>query len=488
MLKKQLTLSSTTVREFLRSASISEEEHEDTLESVTHRFTQKRNSQCVLRSQDTIFDHEYKYRSDNFAYPGVRPHYVNMAHMIIMVGLPARGKTYIARKLCRYLNWSGISAKVVSAGHYRRVNAGTDLTHKFFEKGNKEGEKIRQKSYEDSLSDGAKWLKESDKHKVLIYDATNSTREKRGNVLKFCEANDIMPFFIESICYDDSIIETFLDDLRYFSPDYTDMDRESAMRDFNARLCHYEKEYEEISDKYESERCSSYIKIIDAGKQYLVNGIEGYLQSHIVYYLMNIHTQKRSLYITVHGECEHNVEQKVGGNSCLTELGQKFSGALKQYTEKEDLKDLKIWISPAEGCIETAKCLHGTSEVWRNLDYLDNGECHGMKFKDLNERFPGVFTESKGPLDIGWRYPGGESYADMFSRLEPVIMELERQHDVLIIAHRTTVRCLMAYFLDHNPDEVVHIKVPIHTVFKLTPVAYGCRVEKFSLHENGDLV
>ena len=31
--------------------------------------------------------------------------------MIVMVGLPARGKTYIARKLCRYLNWCGIASK-----------------------------------------------------------------------------------------------------------------------------------------------------------------------------------------------------------------------------------------------------------------------------------------------------------------------------------------------------------------------------------------
>ena len=37
-------------------------------------------------------------------------------------------------------------------------------------------------------------------------------------------------------------------------------------------------------------------------------------------------------------------------------------------------------------------------------------------------------------------------------------------------------------------DEVAHIKVPIHTVFKLTPVAYGCRVEKYSMNEEGELV
>ena len=31
--------------------------------------------------------------------------------VIVMVGLPARGKTYMAKKLTRYLNWIGIYAK-----------------------------------------------------------------------------------------------------------------------------------------------------------------------------------------------------------------------------------------------------------------------------------------------------------------------------------------------------------------------------------------
>lgn len=31
--------------------------------------------------------------------------------VIVMVGLPARGKTYMAKKLTRYLNWIGIHTK-----------------------------------------------------------------------------------------------------------------------------------------------------------------------------------------------------------------------------------------------------------------------------------------------------------------------------------------------------------------------------------------
>ena len=33
-------------------------------------------------------------------------------HVIAMVGLPARGKTYISKKLSRYLNWIGVETKV----------------------------------------------------------------------------------------------------------------------------------------------------------------------------------------------------------------------------------------------------------------------------------------------------------------------------------------------------------------------------------------
>lgn len=35
-----------------------------------------------------------------------------------------------------------------------------------------------------------------------------------------------------------------------------------------------------------------------------------------------------------------------------------------------------------------------------------------------------------------YRYRGGESYRDVVVRLEPIIMELERQENILIIAHQ----------------------------------------------------
>ncbi|XP_024149225.1 6-phosphofructo-2-kinase/fructose-2,6-bisphosphatase 2 [Oryzias melastigma] len=37
----------------------------------------------------------------------------NSPTMIVMIGLPARGKTYMSKKLTRYLNWIGVPTKGV---------------------------------------------------------------------------------------------------------------------------------------------------------------------------------------------------------------------------------------------------------------------------------------------------------------------------------------------------------------------------------------
>ncbi|XP_037540385.1 6-phosphofructo-2-kinase/fructose-2,6-bisphosphatase 1-like [Nematolebias whitei] len=75
-----------------------------------------------------------------------------------------------------------------------------------------------------------------------------------------------------------------------------------------------------------------------------------------------------------------------------------------------------------------------------------------------------------------------KSYEDLVQRLEPVIMELERQENILVICHQAVMRCLLAYFLNKSADELPYLKCPLHTVLKLTPVAYGCRVQSVFLN------
>lgn len=46
------------------------------------------------------------------------------------------------------------------------------------------------------------------------------------------------------------------------------------------------------------------------------------------------------------------------------------------------------------------------------------------------------------------RYPSGESYLDVVQRLEPVIIELEREREsVCVVAHQAVLRAVVGYFL-----------------------------------------
>ena len=40
--------------------------------------------------------------------------------LLVMVGMPARGKSFISHKLCSFLSWSGYKTRTFNAGQRRR--------------------------------------------------------------------------------------------------------------------------------------------------------------------------------------------------------------------------------------------------------------------------------------------------------------------------------------------------------------------------------
>ena len=46
------------------------------------------------------------------------------------------------------------------------------------------------------------------------------------------------------------------------------------------------------------------------------------------------------------------------------------------------------------------------------------------------------------------------------------------------------MRCLLGYFLEVSKEELPYIAVPLHTVFKLTPIAYGKKCSHVKWTEN----
>lgn len=71
-----------------------------------------------------------------------------------------------------------------------------------------------------------------------------------------------------------------------------------------------------------SRRDLSFIKVENVGRRFLVNRVQDYIQSKIVYYLMNIQVHSHSLYLCRHGESNHNMEGRIGGDSELSPGGK----------------------------------------------------------------------------------------------------------------------------------------------------------------------
>lgn len=110
-----------------------------------------------------------------------------------MVGLPARGKTYISQKVTRYLNWLGISTRVFNVGDYRRRFCGAEQRHAFFDAKNEEAERARAAAASAALEDMIRWLVRTD-GQVAIYDATNTKASRREMIREACKAAGISVF------------------------------------------------------------------------------------------------------------------------------------------------------------------------------------------------------------------------------------------------------------------------------------------------------
>uniref|UniRef100_A0AAQ5X1X5 6-phosphofructo-2-kinase domain-containing protein n=1 Tax=Amphiprion ocellaris TaxID=80972 RepID=A0AAQ5X1X5_AMPOC len=402
----------------------------------------------------------------------------NCPTLIVTVGLPARGKTYISKKLTRYLNWIGVPTREFNVGQYRREFVKIYKSFEFFRPDNEEGLKIRRQCASAALNDVRQYLTEEG-GQVAVFDATNTTRERRETIIQFAEQNGFKVFFVESVCEDPDVIQENIVQVKLGSPDYTNCNTEEAVEDFMKRIKCYENSYETLDEVLD--RDLSYIKIMDVGQRYLVNRVLDHIQSRIVYYLMNIHITPRSIYLCRHGESELNVKGRIGGDSGLTPRGKEFAKKLSQFIQAQSISDLKVWTSQMKRTIQTAEALSVPYEQWKVLNEIDAGVCEEMMYEEIQDHYPLEFA-LRDQDKYRYRYPKGESYEDLVQRLEPVIMELERQENVLVICHQAVMRCLLAYFLDKTAEELPYLKCPLHTVLKLTPVAYGCKVESISLN------
>jgi 6-phosphofructo-2-kinase len=351
--------------------------------------------------------------------------------VIVMVGLPARGKSYITKKMARYLNWLQHDTKIFNVGEKRRVAAShsgfrlsqanlervsshvkqaieehqdslpqiaakilingdpahdgpidpqnmpdprrgstaiaededgpplppprvevtspgpkapspnnetateeeesMDQSADFFDPQNQRAAALREQCAMETLDDLLDYILKGS-GSVGIFDATNSTLARRQQIMERIRDRagpELNVLFVESVCRDQNLLESNMR-LKLSGPDYADKDPVAALADFKKRVAIYEKNYVPIGD-YEEDNNMPYVKMVDVGRKMISHQIKGFLAGQAVYYLLNFNLAPRMIWITRHGESEDNVAGKIGGDSDLSENGQKYAKAMTRF-------------------------------------------------------------------------------------------------------------------------------------------------------------
>jgi broad specificity phosphatase PhoE len=211
--------------------------------------------------------------------------------------------------------------------------------------------------------------------------------------------------------------------------------------------------------------------------------MQGYLPGRLVPLLINLHIAPRPIWLTRHGESAFNVLAIIGGDADLSPHGEEYAQQLATFVRGREPpgETMTVWTSTLRRTIQTALPLTAKPQAYRALDEIDAGVCDGMTYEQIREQMPEVYAARKADK-FRYRYPRGESYEDVIQRLDPMIIQLERQRSpVLLIGHQAVLRALYAYLMDRPPSECPRLEIPLHTVIELTPTAYGCKEERFQL-------
>ncbi|KAH7886847.1 6-phosphofructo-2-kinase-domain-containing protein [Phlebopus sp. FC_14] len=436
--------------------------------------------------------------------------------LILTVGLPARGKTHISRALERYLRWMGVKTQVVSLGDYRRKTLGgaQKLPPDYFSLGEKSPETMALRKM---VSDGCErqiWSFFEGGGQVVIYDANNGTRKNRQALAEKFDKAGIHVIMLESVCDNKEIIETNIRNVKISSPDYRGWDPDKAVEDYYGRIQNREQSYETIT-----ETDWPFIRIINVGEKIMVNKIRGYLQSRIVFFLMNIHNRFRMIYFARSGQSL--IEHSYKADSDLSPAGWEYAERLKEFVLERraksliqrgfDPKDrrLVIWTSTRRRAHHTAwpfLTSAQTPAVPRPVlteaenPPIDTASGSGLNVKviekpQMSEINPGVWDgltpdQARKFYPEEWarfvkdpyafRAPRAESYHDLSVRLEPVLIELEREkEDLLIIGHSSVIRCLLSYLIGLPASEIPAIEIARGDLLEVVPTSYGVHSQAF---------
>lgn len=235
----------------------------------------------------------------------------------------------------------------------------------------------------------------------------------------------------------------------------------------------------------------NYIKMINAGQKFFYNNVSfNYLSHRIVFYLTNTHIKSRTTFFVRSGVATE--EDSYKADAPLSEEGRNYARvmcetvlkhreqehadqAAKEGADVAPLRPLTVWTSTRVRAEQTAHPFQEKGFKVRQrsqMSQINPGVTEKLSQRAIRRLYPD--ESEKHELDpYHHRYPRAESYHDLAVRLEPIILELEREpNDLLIIAHESVLRVLYAYLMHCSTMQIPNLKFPRDEIIEIIPAAY----------------
>jgi len=375
---------------------------------------------------------------------------------IVMVGLPARGKSTIAGKLRENLVKDHIKTRIFNNGDLRRKLSPEDTSYpEFYDPHNRDGVALREKIAVINIERAIQYLKGAGH--VAILDATNVSARRRKRTAEML--NDRPVLFIECINQDEEILKASID-RKVSLPEFHHLGKEAAIQSFCQRIRYYESIYTPVKKERNLVRLDSlYNKILHEE-----------LSDDIPYYdlirdLLVADTVK-NLFLIRHGETYFNLENRIGGNSGLTENGKAQARALAHYFRNRKIP--VIFTSKKKRTIQTAFPIMQQQQncaviPLAEFNEIDSGACERMSYAEIRNRMPDVYSARKHNK-YNYIYPQGEGYVSMKERVDKGIKKAlylsSNPQNIMIVGHRAINRMILSHFLYRREEDVPYIYVP----------------------------
>eukprot|EP01051_Picozoa_sp_SAG22_P010235 SAG22_NODE_908_length_6553_cov_5.089247_1_plen_382_part_10 len=252
--------------------------------------------------------------------------------VLALVGLPGRGKSFIARKISDFMNWQGIKCQIFNVGKYRRQMTDPQVSGRanFYDPSNAAAVRQREQAALLCVDEMVEWMAsaEGSQAQIAIMDATNTTKRRRQAVQERVTSAGAGLIFVETICDDPELLEENIKAKIRTSPDFAKGAGDSpasewaAMQDMRNRIANYERAYESIDA---SEDTYSYIKLWNLQSKVLCNKCFGRIAKSLVPFLMSTHIGPRPVWVV---RCADYDEDKP---TELSPEGQRFAAALSKF-------------------------------------------------------------------------------------------------------------------------------------------------------------